>query len=97
VAGSWAGSGVVASVVGSAARHALALGCLDVGRGSQVILGDTAGRGVTLKAVDPASTSAWSCLVVAGGSSAPLLPGGSRWWPTSGLGVATNDSSLGLW
>jgi hypothetical protein len=35
--------------------------------------------GVTLTATDPVSTVAWSCLVVAGGSSAPLPPGGSQW------------------
>jgi hypothetical protein len=39
-------------------------------------LGDAAGSGVTPTAADPASSVARSCLVVAGGSSTPLPPGG---------------------
>jgi hypothetical protein len=53
--------------------------------------------GVSPTAADRASTAAWSCLVVVGGSSAPLPPGGSQRWPTSVLGVAAEDSSTSLW
>jgi hypothetical protein len=52
---------------------------------------------VTPTAANPASTAAWSWLVVAGVSFAPLPPGGSRWWTTSVLRVVADDSSMGQW
>jgi hypothetical protein len=84
VVGSGAGSGVAASGGGSAARHAWL-----PWRGLQRPSDGSTRRlaaGVTPMAADPTSTVAWPCLVVVGGSSTPLPPGGSRWWPTSVLG-----------
>jgi hypothetical protein len=49
--------------------------------------------GVTPMAADPASMAARSCLVVVGGSSAPLPPGGS----CLVLGEAADVWSAGLW
>jgi hypothetical protein len=53
--------------------------------------------GLSPTVADPTSTTAGSCLVVVGGYSMPLPPGGSRWWPTSVLGVLADDSSMGMW
>jgi hypothetical protein len=80
--GSMAGSGARPRAAVSAARRAWLLW-------RELRLASWA----TLMAADPASMAAWSCLVVAGGSSAPLPPGGSR----SVLGKAADVSSVGLW
>jgi hypothetical protein len=78
------GSGAMASGGGSTARRAW-LPWLGLWRPSDVpamwpsdVLAMWPAAGKTPTAMDPASTATRLCLVVAGGSSAPLPPSGSR-------------------
>jgi hypothetical protein len=72
----WWGIGATASGGGSTARRAW-LPWLGLWRPNDV-LAIWPAAGMTPTAMDPASTATRLCLVVAGGSSAPLPPGGSR-------------------
>jgi hypothetical protein len=93
--GSRARSGTAASGGGFVGRHAWLswLGMQWPGDGLAMCLV----AGVTPTATDPASSAAWSCLVVAGGSSTPFLStdhGGGllRCW-----GKVADDSSTSVW